>query len=170
MKDAVAGMYGLPRELLEGDTQESRDWREVPNEFWSNKLGIEDYTPRKMLQNFGTQLVRTHLNEAFWIYRLEYELQNLEEEGKNVLITDVRFPNEADMIRAHGGQIWHVFCGNVPEWFIDYRDKRIIPEGIHESEYRWAEITPDAIIHPQKKGLALLEKMVEMMYENSIKQ
>ncbi len=168
MKDAVAGMYGLPRALLEGDTDESRNWREQPNEFWANKLGIEDLTPRKILQGFGTQLVRNNINENFWVYRLEYELEQLEQQGKNVLITDVRFPNEAEMIRAHGGQIWHVFCGKIPKWFTDYRDKRVIPEGIHESEYRWAEVTPDTIIHPEKKGLGLLEKIVEIMYQNTI--
>ena len=164
MKDAVAGMYGLPRELLEGDTKESRDWREQPNEFWSSKLGAE-ITPRKILQTFGTQLVRTHVNENFWVYRLEYELEKLESEGKNVLITDVRFPNEAEMIKEHGGQIWHVFCGEIPEWFILYRDHGIVPAGIHESEYKWAATTPDNVIHPSKKGLDLLEQMVEYTYK-----
>ena len=166
MKDAVASMYGLPREMLEGDTKESREWREQPVEFWGEKLGIEGLTPRKILQTFGTQLVRTHVNESFWVYRLEYELEKLEKEGKNVLITDVRFPNEAEMIKAHGGQIWHVFCGKVPKWFTDYRDKRIAPKDVHESEYKWAETVPDMIIHPSKKGLDLLETMVESVYKN----
>lgn len=168
MKDAVAGMYGLPRELLEGDTLESREWREQPNEFWSEKLGIEGLTPRKILQNFGTELVRKNVDSSFWVFRSEYELQKLEAEGKNVLITDVRFPNEAEMIKAHGGQIWHVFCGDVPEWFENYRDKRIVPAGIHESEYKWAEIQPDMVIHPPYKDLALLEKMVEIAYKRNI--
>lgn len=165
MKDAVAGMYGLPRDMLEGDTKQSREWREQPNAFWSEKLG-EEITPRKILQNFGTQLVRTHVNQDFWVYRTEYELDQLEAEGKNILITDVRFPNEADMIRAHGGQIWHVFCGEIPQWFTDYKDHGIVPQGIHESEYKWAATMPDMVIHPSQKGLELLEKMVEAAYKN----
>ena len=32
MKDAVASMYGLPRIMLDGTTQESREWREKPVE------------------------------------------------------------------------------------------------------------------------------------------
>lgn len=168
MKDAVAAMYGLPRDLLEGDTKESREWREQPVDFWGDKLGIEGLTPRKILQNFGTELVRKNIDSAFWVFRTEYELQKLEEEGKNVLITDVRFPNEAEMIKAHGGQIWHVFCGDIPEWFESYRDKRIVPAGIHESEYKWAETKPDTVIHPPYKDLTLLEKMVEIAYKRNI--
>lgn len=170
MKDAVAGMYGLPREMLEGDTKESREWREQPVEFWGEKLGIENLTPRQILQFFGTGLVRAHVNPDFWVYRTEFELDKLTSGGGNVLVTDVRFPNEAEMIKSKGGQIWHVFCGDVPEWFTNYRDKRIIPDGIHESEYRWAETTPDAIIHPQRKGLELLEKLVETTYKHKIEE
>lgn len=160
MKDAVAAMYGLPREMLEGDTKESREWREQPVDFWEDKFEIKGLTPRKILQNFGTELVRNHLNQNFWVYRTEYELKKLTSKGKNVIITDVRFPNEAEMIRSLGGQIWHVFCGEIPEWFTNYRDKNIEPEGIHESEWKWAKVVPDVIIHPEKKGLELLEKLV----------
>lgn len=168
MKDAVAAMYGLPRELLEGDTDKSREWREQPVEFWSNKLGIENLTPRQILQFFGTGLVRTHVDPSFWVYRTELEIEKLTSEGKNILITDVRFPNEADMIKEHGGQIWHVFCGEVPEWFTNYKEERIIPENVHESEYRWAETSPDVVIHPERKGLDLLEKLVETAYKHKI--
>lgn len=168
MKDAVAAMYGLPRNMLEGDTKESREWREQPCEFWSKKLNIEGLTPRKILQNFGTQLVRTYVNENFWVDRLEFELETLIKEGKNVLITDVRFPNEAEMIRSKGGQIWHVFCGEVPQWFTDYKDKNIEPKNIHESEYKWAKVKPDVVIHPPYKDLNLLEELVVSKYKEII--
>lgn len=170
MKDAVAAMYGLPRNMLEGDTKESREWREQPCEFWSKKLNIEGLTPRKILQNFGTQLVRTHVNENFWVDRLEFELETLIKEGKNVLITDVRFPNEAEMIRSKGGQIWHVFCGEIPQWFTDYKDKNIEPQNIHESEYKWAKVNPDVVIHPPYKDLNLLEELVLSKYKETIKK
>jgi hypothetical protein len=31
VKDVTAEMFGWPRHLLEGDTQHSRDWREMPS-------------------------------------------------------------------------------------------------------------------------------------------
>ena len=167
MKNSAACMFGLPRELLEGDTKESREWREQKLDYWSEKLG-QDVTPRNILQILGTELVRKHLNENFWVDRLELEIKKLTESGKNVIITDVRFPNEAAMIKSLGGQIWHVFCGEIPQWFTDYRDKKIEPENIHESEWKWADVTPDVIIHPEIKGLDLLEKLVIEAYQKNI--
>ena len=43
LKDAVADMFDWDRDLLEGITDESRNWREKKDEFWSaetiNKKG-----------------------------------------------------------------------------------------------------------------------------------
>lgn len=167
MKDAVACMFGLPRELLEGDTKDSREWREQKCEYWSEKFNYE-ITPRRILQMFGTELVRNNLNQNFWVDRLEFEIKNLTKEGKNVIITDVRFPNEANMIKNIGGEIWQVFCGEIPQWFADYRDKNIEPQGIHESEWKWAKVKPDVIIHPEVRGLDLLEKLVISAYDKML--
>ena len=38
LKDAVSSMFNWDRKMLEGDTKESRAWREQPDEFWSKKL------------------------------------------------------------------------------------------------------------------------------------
>ena len=73
------------------------------------------------------------------------------------------------MIKSKGGKIWHVFCGEIPEWFTNYRDHRIIPDGVHESEYKWAEVIPDTIIHPEVRGLELLEKLVTTEYKKNFK-
>lgn len=164
MKDAASAMFGFPRELLEGDTLESREWREQKSEYWSEKLG-QEVTPRNILQILGTGLVRKHLHENFWVDRLELEIKQLTESGKNVIITDVRFPNEAEMIRSLGGKIWHVFCGETPKWFVDYRDSDIVPTNIHESEWKWAKTIPDVIVHPEYKSLELLEEIVTDTYE-----
>jgi hypothetical protein len=39
VKDAASVIFGWDRKLLEGDTEESRAWRETPDEYWSEKLG-----------------------------------------------------------------------------------------------------------------------------------
>jgi cytidylate kinase len=41
LKDAVSAVFGWDRELLEGRTQQSRAWREQPDEWWSQRLGRE---------------------------------------------------------------------------------------------------------------------------------
>ena len=50
LKDAVAAVFGWDRELLEGSTKASREWREQVDEWWANRLGIPDLTPRYILQ------------------------------------------------------------------------------------------------------------------------
>jgi len=57
VKDAVSVIFGWPRELLEGDTDASRAFREMPDVFWRERFGYE-VTPRYMLQLMGTEAGR----------------------------------------------------------------------------------------------------------------
>ena len=45
LKDAVAEMFEWPRPMLEGITPQSREWRERPDQFWTQELGRQ-ITPR----------------------------------------------------------------------------------------------------------------------------
>ncbi len=42
-------MFNWDREMLEGNTKESREWREKPDAFWSKQMDKE-ITPRWVLQ------------------------------------------------------------------------------------------------------------------------
>jgi len=53
VKDACAAIFLWDRKMLEGDTKESREWRETPDPWWSEKLGRE-FSPRLALQLMGT--------------------------------------------------------------------------------------------------------------------
>ena len=57
LKDGVATIFGWDRALLEGDTDESREWREQTDEFWTEETG-RTITPRIVLQEFGTECMR----------------------------------------------------------------------------------------------------------------
>ena len=74
LKDMVANVFNWPRHLLEGDTKESRDWREQRDEWWSARLGIENLTPRWILQYWGTDVCRVNFHEDIWIASLENKL------------------------------------------------------------------------------------------------
>ena len=52
LKDATANIFNWDRALLEGNSSESREWREQPDAFWSERFG-KDVTPRWILQYFG---------------------------------------------------------------------------------------------------------------------
>lgn len=112
VKDCVATLFGWPRHLLEGDTEPSRAFREKRDDFWSAKLDIE-VTPRWALQTMGTEAGRNVFHEKIWIYSVEKRLT----EHKNVVIPDVRFPNEIDFIKAHNGFVVRVIRGEEPEWY-----------------------------------------------------
>ena len=147
LKDVTALLFGMDRKMLAGETPEDRAKREQPDEFWSNKMG-KDFTPRYALQFLGTNLLRNQLHQNIWVDCLERKILNSK---KNIVITDVRFPNEINMIKSIGGEIWRVERGTLPDWFrkveswnqnrenLEYDIPYYVPEisNIHESEWKW---------------------------------
>lgn len=57
---------------------------------------------RRTLQNTGIA-ARNIFGADFWVHQAMKKITTLK-----VVITDVRFKNEADLIKANGGQIWRV--------------------------------------------------------------
>jgi len=143
LKDTVATLYNWDRTLLEGDTKESREWREKPDEFWSTELGRE-ITPRLALQLFGTDCMRKGFDQQIWVLIVKRVL--LENPNTNYVIPDFRFFNERDVIRECKGEVWRVKRGKDPEWTQKaINDNRYDTSwmqdytNIHESEYRWLD-------------------------------
>jgi hypothetical protein len=144
LKDGVSTMFGWDRAMLEGDTKESRAFREVPDEFWSNETGKE-ITPRLVLQLFGTECMRTGFYDGFWVSIVKKTI--LDNPNTNFVIPDTRFLNEMKMIREIGGEIWTVQRGESPPWWTAAMTanqtgyptdmNKYFPE-VHASEYSWA--------------------------------
>lgn len=74
-------------------------------------------TSRQLMQMFGTEFVRNMINPDFWIDRMRNKLTtgntslNITS-GYNVVIDDVRFANEAKLIRDLGGKVIYIFRGD----------------------------------------------------------
>lgn len=77
--------------------------------------GSKDETPRycghcgiargrNLLQLLGTEGLRENLWSDVWIDAMEKRLTV----AQDVVITDIRFPNEAEAVRRWGGTIWKV--------------------------------------------------------------
>jgi hypothetical protein len=115
LKDACAALFDWPRAMIEGDTKESRDWREIPDAWWSQKLNIPDFSPRLALQLIGTDALRNHFNEGLWFMTLENRIRK--DPDRHVVISDVRFPNEVKFIQDQGGIMIRVDRGAPPVWF-----------------------------------------------------
>lgn len=66
-------------------------------------------SPRQLLQTLGTEWGRECVHPDLWMLLAERRIQACREVGdKGLVITDVRFHNEADMILRNGGQLWHI--------------------------------------------------------------
>ena len=134
LKDAVSSMFNWDREMLEGNTTSSRHWREQPDKFWSKKMGKE-VTPRLILQQFGTEVMRGQMYDGIWVDSVIGRYK-----GENTVISDTRFQNEIKTIKAHGGIIVLVKREEIPT------REEMQKRGTHQSEWDWIGANFDYII------------------------
>jgi hypothetical protein len=144
LKDGVASVFNWDRQMLEGDTDESREWRETVDTFWTQETG-RTITPRLVLQEYGTDCMRKGFYDGIWVSLTKQHI--LQNPNKNFIIPDVRFPNEIKMIKEIGGKVWRVQRGIDPVWFRMYQDIGVEPKDVHESEWRWANAGYTLTIH-----------------------
>ena len=142
LKDGVSTIFGWDRAMLEGDTDESRQWREQRDDFWSSETKME-VSPRVVLQLFGTDCMRNGFDDGVWVSLLKKTI--LDNPG-NYVVPDVRFENEIDMLRDIGGEVWEVQRWRTPEWLIKYEITGVAPKEIHPSEWRWIKSRKDEVI------------------------
>lgn len=155
LKDAVSVVFNWDRSLLEGRTQESREWRETPDVWWSERLQ-KPITPRWVLQYWGTEVCRNGFSDDIWIASLENKLLTSD---SNVVISDCRFPNEISMIKNAGGKIVWVKRGELPSWYnlaiqaassddknSDFAKQELAKLNVHPSEWSWAGTKFDEVL------------------------
>jgi len=170
VKDAIAPIFGWERQMLEGDTKESRKWREAPDEWWSEKFG-KPFSPRLALQLMGTESGRNVFHTDVWVLSLLRRI----DPAKNYVIADVRFPNEINLIREHGGKVVRVKRDEEPEWFTtaeaynvstdwdgSLQTMRDYPE-VHYSEFAWIGKKMDEEITNSTTLESLEEKVASLM-------
>ena len=146
LKDAVASIFDWDRELLEGTTKYSREWRDTVDTWWAERLDIKHLTPRWVLQQWGTEVGRRAFHDDIWIASIENKLRSIKDD---IVISDCRFPNELKSIKRAGGITIRVSRGPNPEWYdsavalnkgyytAGYMEARKVLEdyGVHASEY-----------------------------------
>jgi hypothetical protein len=108
------------------------------------ELGV---SARHMMQTLGTEWGRACIHPDFWVMIARAETQRIMADGRSVVIDDVRFPNEATMIRDLGGELWRI------------ERPGIAYNGDHESEGGLEDITPDRVIVNDGTIDQLLEKI-----------
>lgn len=161
LKDIASILFSLDRQKLEGMTPEDREWREQPLEDWSKRLGHE-VTPRILLQELGTDVLRTHFHQNIWVDCLAMKIQSPEYEDVDVfVITDCRFPNELQWLADTGAYMFEVRRFE-PQWYLDYVNNGTIPEGIHVSEYAW--INPLHALKERYYKVGFVDCTIDQLY------
>jgi len=111
LKAACAAAFGLPLDHFNDSALKEQET------FWGT-------TPRKIAQFVGTEMFRDLVNELYdgefsshWIQLMDSRLTGKSappageghyEEGDTVIISDVRFQDEADWICNNGGVVFHI--------------------------------------------------------------
>lgn len=163
LKDAVANVFGWNRELLEGRTKQSREWRETKDEWWSKRLKM-DITPRWVLQNWGTEVCRQGFHNDIWVASMENRLR---QSTDSVVITDVRFENEIAAIKKAGGFVIHIQRGDLPSWWNNAKawnnDELLkMPTDLpHASEWSWVGNKDIDLVLYNDKSIEALYKGIE---------
>lgn len=92
--------FAAPLKMLVGDIYDltydqlyNEDFKEVVDERWGK-------SPRQLLQEVGVHL--RQYDPHFWVHPLETM------DGENVVIDDVRFPNEVAAIKEQGGIVIYI--------------------------------------------------------------
>jgi hypothetical protein len=183
LKDAVAAVFGWDRELLEGRTRESREWREQVDPWWSERLNMPNLTPRWVLQYWGTEVARKSFHDNIWIASLENKLRKTHDD---VVISDCRFPNEITAIKNAKGIVIRVVRGPEPEWYDlavrvnagpngpqhsgaggwEFAKMELNRYGIHPSEWAWIGTKFDAIIDNNADGLDNLYAQIKHLVQD----
>lgn len=69
---------------------------------------LKDHSPRFLQQTLGTEWGRT-IDPDLWVWLAQQKINKYYTSGvRHLVVSDVRFENEARAIKARGGVVWHV--------------------------------------------------------------
>lgn len=94
-------------------------------------------SPRQIMQWWGTEYRRSSA-PGYWVQKTAQRVAQLQTalQACLVVITDVRFDDEAQLVRSLGGQIWQI-----------KRPGCEVGEGLHVSEVTGAAFAPDEVLN-----------------------
>jgi hypothetical protein len=72
-------------------------------------------SPRRMMQTLGTEWGRNMIADELWLLVAQREIEKAKRNGMaGVVISDVRFDNEAEFVKALGGHVFEISRGAAP--------------------------------------------------------
>lgn len=143
-----------------------------PNELWGGK------TNRFAQQTIGTEWGRKIISQDIWVNCVTRDIERIyadrfsNEAQTIIVIDDLRFPNEAQMVRDFGGELWTVRRSEVE--YAEWKQRALRSFGwhagsllgIHESERWWPMAPADNIIDNQGGSLSELAWLVDHLMKH----
>lgn len=120
------------------------------NDFWG-------MTNRDALQKIGTECFRNNFHTDTWLKTMEVNIIN--NPTKLIIIPDVRFPNEAELVHALDGSILKIVRDDVA------RDPK---QMVHASEAMVDQIPYDMLLVNNKDRASLFETALRLLSEKRI--
>lgn len=153
LKDGVAAIFGFDRSRLEDD----REYKENPSS-WGE-------SPRHYLQWLGTDILRKHVTPDFFMIRMQNELTTQMALGSNVVISDARFDNEAQMILDGGKDAGY----DSEVWKVDAATRLIVGRALdaHASETGISPELVTYVLDNNKEGKERLLAQVDALMDKN---
>lgn len=127
-------------------------WEQINDRVWKEAIWQPSgQTPRRLMQTLGTEWGRNLIHPELWVRLLDVEVKKcIAASVPGVVITDLRFENEASYVRKYyGGRVVHVVRG--------------VHRGEHESERGIRHAYSDVTIYNDGDLDDLSEKVRELM-------
>lgn len=146
LKIIASILTGIPVEKFED--QEFK--KQYLGEDWNYQIDkfnpIQKMTVRELLQKLGTDALREGLHNNVWVNALLADYN----ENSNWLVTDTRFPNEAEAIKNLGGVVLRI-------------ERSTCQLGTHPSETALDHYTFDYVIHNNGSKEDLEKELVKFL-------
>lgn len=163
LKRMTADIFHFPIEFMESQEEKARQFS-IPVimdnyiDAMSKATGLQiqpqnlvAHTLREILQYFGTDYVRV-INDTYWIDRIMEKMNKL---GSKILVTDLRFENESDIIHSLGGKVIKILR----------IDAKKSDDG-HASETSIGKIVPDLTLGTVTGAFFLQNRVAGLLAEN----
>ena len=105
---------------------------------------------RKLCQTLGTEWGRELISKEIWIEALRARIRRQSPPQTPIFVDDLRFPDEAEMLRQEGFKIVYIYRGG--------------PEDSHTSESMISELPHDYVIDNTKDVTYLRERLIDLIW------
>jgi hypothetical protein len=150
LKKITSLIFGFDHIMLQGTTEENRKLRETMQTEKSYSV-CGPLTGRQALEYMGTDVFRKGFDKDIWIKIFKRNMMQAIQMGRNIVIPDVRFANEARAIDEMGGTLITIYR-DPEDLILTENDRQTHPA-------KWTFLTFDNMVPP-------LQTPIEKIHNN----